>query len=312
MKHDYRRNIYISAAFAIGLNTSGCVYTSLSSSTHAELYRWDDSGLTLVASRNVMEDRESNRYFNFSDILIKDKTLEQLGDAPYVFRSCDVAVCHEIVLFHDNVEEGPHNLLIGGFAASGLSTAMYREVADLDPADARQALNELAAQLLREPGLDNHYTEFVQLDLSAAQDNAKLKSVAWESYAQEAISSGEEMSINQIVRSSVTATRDLSSDADFTFSTAQNIFLDIDVSERMTDNVHLSVCGDFQKSGIGYLVNYADCQLKVMMLDGSYQGSLRQSQAGGELLITLLPVSSPEDIEYFLWDSAVENIFSVR
>ena len=96
-------------------------------------------------------------------------------------------------------------------------------------------------------------------------------------------------------------TRELSASESFVFSSSRELAIDVDISARRTAPTFLSVCGNFTQPEGTYRVNYADCQLKVPLLQGRYTGSLRITGGVEQLLVILMPLEDPNAVEYVEW-----------
>ena len=295
---------------------AGCISSPLPAGTEAQLYAWQETS-TPLARRTGIVSTDYNGYFDgdfdFSNLPLQTASANLEPDTPYVLKSCEAEACYYAVLFPGDFSLKDDGLL-GGFAAlTPLSTAMYADVSALAATQVRPRLDALAAAVTTPDG-PRDYAGFVKLDYErSAQDAARIEKLDVNNAAEAAIRDGELPSLQALLNASITTTGELQASADFIFSSAWDLEIDVNVTERMP-NAYLALCADFDdQDGERYEVNYANCRLKTPTRDGVFEDTLRMSASVDQMVAVLFPLDNPGAREFYRWERSVQGTrFEVR
>ena len=289
------------ATLALSATLGACVYSPLPEGSVTRLYHWPDRGEP-IAERSLMPIGDRQTGYLFSDILSEQPGLADAGERAYLLESCLEDECYSAVVFPGQFRISKGGEVVGLVHLTALSTAMANYTAGLPQDEIPARLSTLARTMLR-PGLKPvDYQGFLALDLHGKPGDAgRLKQPALLSRAQGQITAGSAPSLSQLMENGGVQTSDLVASETFLFSNSWDLAIDIDVSARRPGDVYLTVCGDYRRDGEQFVVDYSNCQLKTALNDGRFQGSLRLTGVTGALLVTLVSISNPDELEFIEW-----------
>ncbi|MCX2982506.1 hypothetical protein EYC98_16715 [Halieaceae bacterium IMCC14734] len=291
---------------------TGCVYIDQPDIQTAELYSWNDRQSPL-ATRNLFVDSTQRQLFSFVNLLHTNPDLVNAEDTPYVVRACDAETCYSSIVFSSDFIRNPRNFLLGTATISALSTTIYNDVSDLPKEAVAAALDALAAKVLIPAERTSPYTDLLRMNIAdETVREANMIQPDLEGVALNAIQNDAQYTFTKLLQSVTSDTTDLISTAEFGFSSASRINVDVDVSTRINGPVHLSICNSFENDADGYKVDYASCQLKITLEDGRFTGELELPSTNVPLLVTLLPMKALGRVEYVEWVSSANGTLQVR
>lgn len=283
----------------------GCIHSPLPGGTQAELFHWDDRDKALSTRDGISSDDFSGFFdgdLDWRDILLELNTRDTDADQPYLMKSCHTDTCYYAVLFPGDFIQEENGWLAGFAALSGISTLMYHEVKSLPAEQVREKLDELAWQVLGEGLGSRDYSAFIGLDAQRLPAHAEALSHEFlEMAAASEVDSGATPSIAQLLNASAVRTSELHAEADFVFSDAWTLEIDVDVSDRISSAAYLMICSDYKLDGDDYVVAYDNCQLKTALVDGRYAGDLRMTSRNSALLVSIMRLDAPQDMEQQIW-----------
>ncbi len=304
------------AALVSAASLAGCIGSPHPAGTEAQLYRWQQLDSPL-ATRTGISSTDYNGYFDgdfdFSQLAIEHQADALSMDTPYLLKSCAEQACYYAVLFPADFSWRDDKGISGFAAMTPLSTAMYGDVKDLPAEQVRPRLDSLAAMVTTAEGPQD-YAGFIKLDYQRAPaDAARVARLEESDAAAATIESGELPSLQALLNGSITTTGELQAPADFVFSSAWDLGLDIDVSGRM-EGAYLALCAEFKTTAADqYQVNFANCRLKTPLEGGRFEDSLRMSASVDSLLAVLIPLDDPKRREFHLWQRDADgDRFEVR
>lgn len=302
-------------ALLAAVTLTGCISNPLPAGNQAALYAWGDLDDPVALREGIVNEDHDGRFdgdLDFTTLLLDSPGLDTGADTPYVLKACELEICYYAVLFPGDFTRKKDDML-GGFAAlTPLSTAMYADVKGLPAEQVRPRLDALATQVTVMGGPQD-YAGFVALDyLRNEQDAAQITRMSDSERAEASIQQGELPSLQALLDDSITRTGELQAPADFIFSSAWELTVDVDVSARM-DRAYLTLCSDFAATEGGYDVDYSNCLLKTPLPDGGLSQALRMSADTDALLAIVMPLDNPAQREYHLWQrEGSEDTLRVR
>ena len=296
---------HVAGLLMLSALTSGCINSPLPAGTTAELYNWENRGDALT-SRTAIEDKNSGAFhtgdFIFSDALMKNPELAADPSLPMIIKACEEEVCYYVVVYPSDYSLDQWGLIKGEVSLSGLSTALYHQVKDLPAEAVRARLDELADLVVLETVEDRSYAGLLALDIRRVEeDRSALKDEALAQEAELEVSQGNEPTIMALINARAKKTSELTASREFVFSDSWDLVVDIDVSARITAPSYLMICGDFEREGGDYKVAYNNCALKTDLVDGRFESTLRMTGTTEELLVTIMSLENPEDMQHTLW-----------
>ena len=130
---------------------SGCISNRNDGNLTINLYGWADQS-TPLTSRTTNVDEVFGGYFtgdtDFRDVLKELPELDTSADAPYLLEICADQLCEYLVVFPRELVGKENGNVTGYGAMNALSTALYYDVKSLPASEVRDALDELAQQIL--------------------------------------------------------------------------------------------------------------------------------------------------------------------
>lgn len=292
------------AIAAASLLTTACVNSPLPDGTSAHIYTWDDRS-TPVATRIALLDASPGGYYTgnyvFSNLLRTNPTLDADPAAPAVIESCHEDSCYYAVVFPEDYAVGAGGWIQGSVSLTGLSTAMYHQVKELSAGEVRARLDALASMVVVEEE-DEGYKAFLTLDTRRVEaDREMMEDMVIVEEAADLVASGESPTLLDIINAGATKTKDLNVSSDFVFSDSWDLAVDVDISARNQGPSYLILCSEFSPNGAGYDVSYDNCLLKTVLVDGRFEGSLKMTGTTDTLLITVMSLLAPDDMEQTVW-----------
>jgi hypothetical protein len=131
---------------------AACIANRSAGGLEANLYSWDDRN-TPLANRLTSELDAFDGLFtgdiSFNDILEELPDLDQSPDTPYLVEVCENQLCQYLVVFPAYLKINPAGQVTGIGTLSAVSTLLYNEVSDLPAEQVRDALDILAAQVVK-------------------------------------------------------------------------------------------------------------------------------------------------------------------
>jgi hypothetical protein len=296
---------YISIAMVLG----GCVGSPFPAGAVAELYRWEDPE-SPVAARVGLSFAGLDGYFDgdfsFWNVLQGQSLSNEDLSAPWLLRACYDDVCYSAVLFIDLFELNSQKMMGGYASLTAISTAMANQVRDLPASQVRAALDDLASQVLADGGDD--YAFFLALDPTRRIDHREeLVSIEFFFESQEVIAQQPNATIDMLFGNPGKTTEDLTVPDGFLFDGSQGVSLDVDVSSRISEDVYLLICSEFDATIDGYDVDFGACQLSTLLRNGAYSAELSLADSVEALLAVILPLENPDDASYQVWSRELDG-----
>jgi hypothetical protein len=156
--------------------------------------------------------------------------------------------------------------------------------------------------VLREDLDRRDYSVFIKLNTQRLPNHAQdLSHDYLELAAAAEVEGGGSPSVAELMNAAATRTSELYSDTNFVFSDAWTLKIDVDVSARISSAAHLMICADFEQNDDGYAVAYDNCQLKTALMAGRYVGNLRMTSSNSTLLVSVMRLDAPEEMEQLIW-----------
>lgn len=285
---------------------TGCVNSPLPAGAKAELFAWEDRDQALVQRFAINDDTEEAFYtgnYIFSDANKDLPALESRLDQPLVLRACHEDSCYFAVVFPGDYPVNKWGFLEGDVSLTGLSTALYHQVASLPANEVRARLDALSDMVLAASVEARSYADFLALDIR--REAADREVLADANVAQEAetrVQRGEKPTLLALINQDATRTSELVASREFIFSDAWDLAVNIDVANRYDTPSYLMICPEFERVGSSYEVEYDNCALKTALINGRHDTTLRMTGTTRQLLVTIFPLSRPEALEHILWE----------
>jgi hypothetical protein len=293
---------YARLAFPILLSLlSGCVYSPLPDGAVARLYHWPDRG-TAIAERQLVPIGNEHIGYLFADILFEAPQLKDLPDRSYLLESCLDAICYSAVVFPGQFRLTNEGEVAGAVHLTSISTAIAADTAELGSDQVAHRIDTLTRLILGEDEEVTDYTHLLRLDLHGNPEHAQLLAhPALLEKADEKIALGETPRLSRLLQDAGIQTSELVASETFLFSNSWDFTIDLDVSGRQSGRLYLTLCGDYEQDGDGFAVDYSNCQLKTAVDDGKYTALLRLTGLTDRLLVTIVPMNNPQQVEYVEW-----------
>ncbi len=194
------------------LLVGGCITNPRGPGLTASLYTWSDRNTPVATATTSSITGFGNLFYGsalFSDLLTLQPELDTRDGVPYVLEICSEGVCHYSVLFPSFFDYRNGNVL--GYATiNELTTTFYHEVKDRPQGEVLFYLDQYAAQVMggEVPGYNDgsiSYEDVAYLDYYLNPNQLTLLlNTELATLAAEAINSGSETSISQILTGSDT------------------------------------------------------------------------------------------------------------